>query len=251
MANRRLNFLRAGTLPLGPFQLRWAFGRRTDSTGRRAPVQLETGRIYKLHFGPGAGWSKPSDDWLTVDIDPQRGDIVMDFRNYEGLPLPDESVDAIYASHTFEHVSLFTIPALLMDCHRVLVAGGRLRAVVPDARESIQQYLRGNLEFPLFARRRDKAARLYGEEYTLFECMKEDFLSRSNQEVLMGQNQRAHQNAWDFESFARTLARVGFEERRVKRSDFQASEFADFAFEGTYPSEANERDRSLYVEVTK
>ena len=251
MGSRRLAFWRAGTLPLGPFQLRWAFARRTDASARRPHQRLQAGTLYKLHFGPGAGWKKPSDDWLTIDIDPQRGDIVMDFREYAGLPLPDASVSAIYASHTFEHVSIFTIPAVLKDCYRVLTRGGRMRVVVPDARESMQQYFNGNAEFPLFARRRKKARAIYGEDYTLFECLKEDFLSRSNQELLMGQDQLAHQNAWDFESFARSLGRCGFDESHVKRSTFRGSAFDDFAFEGSYPSEANEEDRSLYIEVTK
>ena len=35
-----------------------------------------------LHFGPGSGWTKPSKDWTTVDIDNTRGDIAMNFNNF-------------------------------------------------------------------------------------------------------------------------------------------------------------------------
>jgi len=248
------SYLRAGSLPVGKFELRWSVARRGASQNGAAQgkgVPSLSGGGHKLHFGPGPGWVKPDADWVTIDIDPERGDIAMDFRDYRSLPLPDGSVTAIYASHTFEHISIFTIGEVLADCHRVLAPGGRMRIIVPDAGESVRQYLERNENFPLFVRRREKAKRFYGEDYTIFECMKEDFISRSNQEFLLGSDRLAHQNAWDFESLARSLARAGFDPGKIERSDFRSSATPDFAFEGSYDSEANERDRSLYVEVEK
>lgn len=61
----------------------------------------------------------------------------------------------------------------------------------------------------------------------------------------------AHQNAWDFETLRAQLGRAGFDPERITESMFQGSQFEEFAFEGTYPAEANQHDRSLYVELLK
>lgn len=193
---------------------------------------------------------KPSEHWVTVDIDPKRGDVVQDFHDFERFPFNEETVDAIYASHTFEHISVYRIGRVVAECYRVLRPGGVLRIVVPNPEESIRQYLAGNLDFPLFKKRRDRAKRMYGEDLTLFECMKEDFVSRNGQVTLLGEK-LAHQNAWDFDAMRAQLTRGGFDPKKIRRAAFQDSTSFDFSFEGTYPSEANEHERSLYVEATK
>lgn len=58
-----------------------------------------------------------------------------------GLPLPDESVDAIYASHFLEHLTYENATYFLQECFRVLKPGGIIRLVVPDLWYSCQQYL--------------------------------------------------------------------------------------------------------------
>jgi SAM-dependent methyltransferase len=185
-----------------------------------------------------------------VDVDPLRADIVVNFNAFDGFPLDDGTVDAIYASHVFEHISVYRCPRVLADCYRVLIPNGVIRIIVPDVATSIEQYVAKNDRFPLFERRRRRAADAYGESYTLFECMKEDFLSRSSQQDLLGE-QLAHQNAWDFEALHAALTRAGFRGETVHRSAFRASTCAAFDFEGTYASEANEGYRSLYVEASK
>jgi len=42
------------------------------------------------------------------------------------------------------------------------------------------------------------------------------------------------------------LRRAGFSPGKIRKTDC-----SDFSFEGTYPSEANEEYRSLYVEARK
>ena len=49
------------------------------------------------------------------------------------LPYGDNSVDAIYSSHTFEHLYHTDALALMRECHRVLRPGGVLRLALPDA----------------------------------------------------------------------------------------------------------------------
>jgi predicted SAM-dependent methyltransferase len=243
---------RSGVIRIGRLEFRWSFSLRLAGlTWPNVEVSRPPLQTIKLHFGPGEGWSKPDDAWLALDADPQRGDLIVDFADFERLPFPADSVACVYASHTFEHISLFRIARVFAECHRVLVRGGWIRIVVPDARRSVEEYLKGNERWPLFVRRRARAVRTYGEAYTLFECMKEDFISRSGQEHILGSERLAHQNAWDFESLAASLERAGFTTERIHRRGFRESDCDDFSFEGTYASEANEEERSLYVEAQK
>lgn len=52
---------------------------------------------------------------------------------YDGIPLPDNSCEQVYASHFFEHVD-WGLPTLKMfnECWRVLKPGGELWVVVPS-----------------------------------------------------------------------------------------------------------------------
>lgn len=211
-----------------------------------------TGSDYKLHFGPGVDWSKPGPEWLTIDIDPERADILMDFNAFTDLPLPDNSVNAIYGSHVFEHISIFSAPKVFSECFRVLKPGSTFRLVLPDVRKSIEEYIKGNRDFPLFLTRERFATQRFGHhKFTIFQALKGDFLSPTGQPVLLGENGLAHQNAWDYESIVVELERAGFDASRIQRMQFQQSVSSEFDFEGTYPSEANESFRSLYVDATR
>lgn len=203
---------------------------------------------YCLHFGPGPAWEKPDNHWIAIDVDPERGDMVMDFQEFQGIPLDENTVSYIYGSHVFEHMSIWVTDEVFAESCRVLKPGGVMRLILPDAERSIREYAAGNKNFLLFSRRKERAARK-GMDYTLFECMKEDFLSRASQLDLLGRRSLAHQNAWDYETIERDLLKAGFSQ--VSRSGFQQSTVREFSFEGAFPSEANEDYRSLYVEAVK
>lgn len=208
--------------------------------------------VTKLHFGPGPNWVKPDESWGSIDADGYRGDYVIDFNDFTELPFADGSVECIYGSHIFEHISIFTAPAVFKECYRVLTATGSFRIVLPDVRKSIEQYLQGNRDFELFRRRERSLKKLMNvDEVSLFELLKGDFLSPSSQTDIFGKHTLAHQNAWDFEALVMELKRAGFAEKNIERSEFQKSRFICFNFEGTYRSEANEADRSMYVDVSK
>ena len=203
---------------------------------------------YSLHFGPGPGWLKPDDSWITIDADPERGDIVCDFGDFKCLELPDQQVSSVYGSHVFEHVNPHVSNLLFREIYRVLVPGGSFRLVLPDVARSIKAYLANDFEFSLFRRRRERAKAEWRRDYTAFDCLREDFVSLGMQHKLLGDRTLAHQNAWDYTSLACELDSIGFE---TALSEFQGSACKNFAFEGTYPSEANEVSRSLYVEAVK
>jgi len=57
------------------------------------------------------------------------------------IPHASRTVDAIYSSHMIEHLARDGAWAFLLECHRVLRPGGRLRLVVPDLHALAHQYL--------------------------------------------------------------------------------------------------------------
>lgn len=213
--------------------------------------KLFPNKNVKLNFGPGPNWKKPDNTWYNVDIDPRIGDIVLDFQRFDRIPFDDNSVVCVYGSHVFEHISIFKSQIVFNEIYRVLKQDGILRLVLPDVEKSIQEYIKGNNEYKLFARRRERAKKFYGQDYTIFQCLKEDFLSPTGQTPLLGENALAHQNAWDYESIAKDLHISGFQANKIKKMEYKTSQCDYFSFEGMFPSEANEDYRSLYVEAIK
>jgi len=67
----------------------------------------------------------------TVPIVPQAIGVDLGYPGYDGVTLPfaDESFDAIYSSHCFEHIPDYV--AVLRDWYRLLKVGGHLIIVVP------------------------------------------------------------------------------------------------------------------------
>lgn len=77
--------------------------------------------------------------WTTVDL--YGADIIHDLR--KGIPLPDNSVNQIYASHFFEHIEFKDLIVLLNEIYRVLKKDGNLSVCVPDSSLYIKSYLEG------------------------------------------------------------------------------------------------------------
>ncbi len=57
------------------------------------------------------------------------------------FPFPDESVDAIYAAHVWEHLTLSVAKHATAECYRVLKPGGVLRLAVPNLRDAVENYV--------------------------------------------------------------------------------------------------------------
>ncbi len=71
------------------------------------------------------------DGWLATDLIPKdRQGLLLDAT--EPFPFPDRSIDRILCEHMIEHVDAEHGTALLAECRRVLVPGGRLRLATPD-----------------------------------------------------------------------------------------------------------------------
>jgi predicted SAM-dependent methyltransferase len=87
----------------------------------------------------GAGDKKGQNGWTTIDMT-KNCDIFWDLR--KGLPFPNGSVNRIYSSHFFEHLSFQETRNFLGECKRVLPLGGKFLICVPNARIYLEAYVK-------------------------------------------------------------------------------------------------------------
>jgi predicted SAM-dependent methyltransferase len=96
---------------------------------------LKEGKSIWLEIG--AGGKKGEHGWTTIDMT-QQCDIFWDLR--KGLLFPNMSVEKIYSSHLFEHLTFKEGQVLLDECLRVLIPGGTFSICVPNARLYLNAY---------------------------------------------------------------------------------------------------------------
>jgi len=116
--------------------------------------------MLKLNLGCGSirplGWVNTDGSWnANLQRIPILGKVVNRFLNtvhYEDNNLiymnlnnkwgyRDNSVDIVYASHLFEHLSLSSANLFLSEAYRVLKTGGTIRIVVPDLYKICKKYI--------------------------------------------------------------------------------------------------------------
>jgi len=205
------------------------------------------GSEYHIHLGPGK-YFKKNKKTICIDFEESRSDIKVNFNQFDKLPLRSNTISSAYASHVLEHISMYKIDKVLSEINRVLKKGAPIRIIIPDAVKSMTHYL-NNESCEIFNRRIEREKNSNGKLLTRFECLKQDFISLPGQKELIKLNMLAHQNAWDFETISKDLKVAGFS--KVYQSGFKSSKFSCFNFEGTFKSEANESERSLYIEAIK
>lgn len=66
------------------------------------------------------------------------------------FPWPNDSVEAIYSSHTFEHLTRAQGEHFMREAYRVLKPAGVLRLVVPDLEHIVAQYRAGAISADRF-----------------------------------------------------------------------------------------------------
>ncbi len=189
---------------------------RRHRTGVRNAVRFVHRSPLRLNLGSG---DHPKPDWVNVDLFAPVADLRLDLR--EPLPFPDQSVACIHCEHFFEHLEYpnvwdsmgkeLELPGLrsealnlLRECHRVLVPGGRLDVIVPDAGRKLLQYAKlheGGLPVPeTWFRPKWATTPMHGINY-------------------MFRQGREHKYAYDEETLIAIVAAVGFIDVRRRPYD--------------------------------
>lgn len=84
--------------------------------------------VLLINLGAGR---MPIAGYRSLDSQPYDG--VDDVCRVPPLPYEDATVAHIYSGHFFEHLPPWDVEPLLAECWRVLIPGGTLTIVVPDA----------------------------------------------------------------------------------------------------------------------
>ena len=109
--------------------------RRMAPTPAKVKQLLASENPVKLDIG-GGGPGRSG--FTSIDVT-QDCDLYWDLR--KGIPFPDGTVDVVYSSHLFEHLTFDQGQTVLRECLRVLKPGGLFSISVPDARMYIEVYL--------------------------------------------------------------------------------------------------------------
>jgi predicted SAM-dependent methyltransferase len=91
-----------------------------------------------LNLGCGQRYHKR---WTNVDFFSNSNDVIS-ANLLKSFPFPDCSFDVVYHSHLLEHFPKESSLIFIRECFRVLHPGGRIRVVVPDLENMVQEYLR-------------------------------------------------------------------------------------------------------------
>jgi hypothetical protein len=97
-------------------------------------VAINTRRI---EVGSGG---RPTPGYLHVDLDPEAPHLEICAPAWD-LPFPDAWADEILANHSLEHVHPRLLLQTLREWHRVLMPGGRVRVLVPNAPQLMKHFL--------------------------------------------------------------------------------------------------------------
>ena len=123
----------------------------------------------------------------------------------KSLPMDDSSVECIYTSHMFEHLSKKGALSFLKEAKRILKTGGVLRLAVPDLKIAIEGYLKSH----------DADSFMEG----IF--VQAPPISSLKQKILLFiTGYRHHQWMYDGESLSKLLKKVGFKEVEICESGY-------------------------------
>jgi predicted SAM-dependent methyltransferase len=95
---------------------------------------LPAGDKLIADLGPGAVSPYMRDEGKVVSFDIReevKPDVICDLRR---LPVPDQTFDIVFSSHTLEHFAFNDVQKVLKEWVRILKVGGELRLVVPNLR---------------------------------------------------------------------------------------------------------------------
>lgn len=158
----------------------------------------------------------------------------------QAFPIPDDSIEFIYASHIVEHLSISEFYFFLHECYRILHNNGILRIVCPDLQKWILAYTIKDKSF--FDRYRNIIKQNEGKPWNTIDSS----LMLTDTDIFMNSlHNWNHKWAFDYESITAHLANCGF--NFVINTGYRKSAYEDIA---TVENKIHKLE-SLYIEVKK
>ena len=162
-----------------------------------------------------------------------RVDVCWDIQ--KGIPFANGSLKGIFSEHCFEHFPMETAFFLMKECRRVLVLGGILRIVVPDAGMYLDRYHErskgiGNQKFPFEERES------FHDSYTPMLSVNRIFYQDREQAF-------GHRTMYDHELLRLLLIKAGF-------TNVEKRSFREGVDQALLVDSENRRSESLYVEAS-
>jgi predicted SAM-dependent methyltransferase len=168
----------------------------------------QTTRVL-LHAGCGDGprdrvpayFRAPGWKEIRLDIDPQvRPDVIGSITSMPAIS--DASVDAIWCSHSLEHVHSFDVPMALAEFRRVLKPEGFALITLPDLRAVARHVANDLLNEELYKSKAGSISAL-------------DVIFGHQASIAMGQKFMAHRTGFTARTLGEALNDAGFSEVRV------------------------------------
>jgi SAM-dependent methyltransferase len=155
----------------------------------------------KLHSSfRGAGWKE-----VRVDIDPAvKPDIVASIADLRVVP--DASVDAVWSSHSLEHLYAHEVPLALREFRRVLKSGGFALITLPDLQQVAALIAADKLDEPAYVSPSGPVAPL-------------DMLYGHRPLLAKGQHFMAHRTGFTRKTLGQALLSARFEMVRIWTDD--------------------------------
>ena len=169
-----------------------------------------------LHAGCGTNGSSKlhsffhSDDWqeLRVDINPEvEPDIVTSITNLKIIQTA--SIDAIWSSHSLEHVYSHEVPQALAEFHRVMKEDAVIVILVPDLQRVAEMIVDDNL---------DGTAYISNSGWPISPI---DIIYGYGRALARGNLYYAHHTGFTAKGLDKALVEAGFAEVIVHRRDFE------------------------------
>jgi predicted SAM-dependent methyltransferase len=154
----------------------------------------------KIFLEIGSGNRKGTNGWVTVDL--YGADIIHDLK--KGIPLPEASVDQIYASHFLEHIPFKDLIILLEEIYRVLKKNGKFFVCAPDASLYIKSYVNEKRFLP---------------EGGFYQPAVVDTGSLMDQVNYIAYMDQEHNYLFDKENLINTLKKIPFEKVNLRNFD--------------------------------
>jgi SAM-dependent methyltransferase len=165
---------------------------------------LAQGKKLVLHLGCGV--NKPeklltkfrNDEWFEVRCDINKAvhpHILADMQKLNMLP--DGAVDAVWNSHSIEHLYAHQVVPALKEWHRVLKEGGELHLTLPDLKAVATHVAHGRLEDALYTSPAGPITAL-------------DIVYGYGLDIAAGNHFMAHRTGFTAETLAKKLQQAGF-----------------------------------------